>query len=158
MAFQPILSKTIPNMGEIRMHTQYSNKFFDMEKEIAQNTHIHSCYEIYLNLSGDISFFHNGKIYDIQAGDILISHPADIHYCIYHSSCVHEHYCMWFVNDFISDFIAKHDIRGRIRLSKYKKERLINLISSLHFDDLESIYKLENLIELITLIDYNILL
>lgn len=153
MALQPILNKLTPDINGIYLHTSYSNEYFDMTKTTADNTHIHSCYEIYINLSGDISFFHNGKIYDIQPGDIILSHPADIHYCIYHSSCIHEHYCVWFVNEFIGDLLLQHGIKGRIRPSTENKEYLINILFALHSDTLEPFYKLAYLIELIAILD-----
>lgn len=64
-----------------------------------QNTHLHNCYEIYLNVSGDVSFLVNNRIYPIKSGDIIITRPNELHHCIYHRVGVHEHFCLWFYPD-----------------------------------------------------------
>lgn len=61
----------------------------------ADNAHIHDSCEIYFNISGNVSFAVEKNIYPIKSGDIIITKPNEVHYCIYNSSCKHEWYCLW---------------------------------------------------------------
>lgn len=54
--------------------------------------HIHPECEIYLNLSGDVSFMVEDRIYPITAGSVIITRPHEYHHCIYHSDKRHRHY------------------------------------------------------------------
>lgn len=93
--------------------------------------HIHTCYEVYVNVSGDVSFLHNKNIYPIQSGDIIISAPGEVHYCIYHSPCLHERFCIWFdakEGSPIWEFINKHNLTGHIRLGDGNNDDLFALL------------------------------
>ncbi len=57
-------------------------------------SHVHPECEIYLNLSGDVSFMVENHIYPISSGDIIITRPYEYHHCIYHSNALHRHYWM----------------------------------------------------------------
>lgn len=58
--------------------------------------HAHDSFEIYLNLSGKVSFIANDKIYKISKGNVIITNPYEYHHCIFHDNREHEHYCMNF--------------------------------------------------------------
>ena len=60
-----------------------------------KGAHIHSFCEIYVNVSGNVSFMVENNVYPVSSGDIVISRPNEVHHCIYHEDCVHEHYCIW---------------------------------------------------------------
>ncbi len=55
-------------------------------------THIHRECEIYVNLSGDVTFEVENRIYPIQRGSVIITRPYEYHHCIYHSEQPHRHY------------------------------------------------------------------
>lgn len=57
--------------------------------------HIHSCYEVYINISGDVSFLVNNHVYPVKHGDMIITRPEDLHLCIFNAPCLHEHVCLW---------------------------------------------------------------
>ena len=61
-----------------------------------RRSHIHDVCEIYVNLSGDVSFMVEDLIYPISYGDIIISRPFEYHHCIYHSSEIHKHFWILF--------------------------------------------------------------
>lgn len=61
----------------------------------ADGAHIHSEYEIYLNVSGSVSFLVNNRLYPVQAGDAVLTRPGDVHVCIPTGEGIHEHYCLW---------------------------------------------------------------
>ncbi len=153
MATNPVLSDTTAPLGEIRMCTRYSNAYIDVSTQTVDDAHIHSCYEVYMNGSGDVSFLHDSEIYDIQPGDIILSYPADVHHCIYHASCVHEHYCLWFSDETIGTFLRNRGIRGRIRPSAESREHILQLLQALCSADLDPFLRTAYLLELIPLLD-----
>ena len=154
MAEQPILlNESIPAIGDIKINATYSHMFFDKEHSIADGTHIHSCFEIYGNLEGDVSFFHDREIYDIEPGDIVLSYPSDVHYCIYRSTCLHRHFCVWFSDDAIGDFLLRRGIRGKICPKAENRERIVRLLQSLCSNQIDPFIRASHLMELITLLD-----
>ena len=154
MVEQPILLNVSgPPIGEIKMNACYSAAFFDKELGISDGTHIPSCFEIYVNVSGDVSFLHGSEIYDIKQGDVVLSHPSDVHYCICHSSCTHKHFCVWFSDSAIGEFLSRRSIRGRIRPSAEIRDHIINLLHSLCSKDADPFVRASNLMEIITLLD-----
>lgn len=127
MIFQPTLSDTLSSINEIKAFSFYKDLYIEQDDP----EHIHTCYEIYINVSGDVSFLHNKSIYPIEPGDIIICAPCEVHYCIYHSSCVHKHFCIWFdsgENSLIDEYIKKHGINGHIRLGKDIREEFFSLV------------------------------
>lgn len=76
----------------------YSDLFTYVNDSQNDSEHIHDCFEIYLNLSGDVSFLVDDETYSVKRGDIIISRPNEIHKCIYNSDCLHKHYCLWLKN------------------------------------------------------------
>ena len=60
------------------------------------DSHVHPQCEIYINLSGDVSFMVENRIYPIFPGDIVITRPYDYHHCIYHSNDPHKHFWILF--------------------------------------------------------------
>ena len=154
MAEQPILlNESISAVGDIKINAKYSRMYFDKENNVADGTHIHSCFEIYANIEGDVSFLHDRDIYDIKQGDIVISHPAEVHYCIYRTSCMHEHFCIWFSDEAIGDFLIRRGIRGRIRPSADNRDRVFALLRYVCSKNTDPFIRAANLMELIALLD-----
>ena len=58
--------------------------------------HIHDECEIYVNLSGDVSFMVEDNIYSIQPGSVVITKPYEYHHCIYNSNNPHCHFWILF--------------------------------------------------------------
>lgn len=56
------------------------------------DAHIHEECEIYINLSGDVSFVVENTVYPINPGDIIITRPGEFHHCIYRSNAMHRHF------------------------------------------------------------------
>ena len=73
---------------------------FDSHSKLNQfEHHIHRKCEIYLNLSGDVSFMVEDRIYPVSAGSVIITRPYEYHHCIYHSNERHRHYWVLFSAD-----------------------------------------------------------
>ncbi len=60
------------------------------------DTHIHRECEIYLNLSGNVSFEVENHLYPISRGSVIITRPFEYHHCIYHSDEPHRHFGITF--------------------------------------------------------------
>lgn len=135
MAVQPLLTKTVSPVGEIHYHIIHENRAYDVSNDSYEPSHIHSYYEIYVNLSGDVAFLHDRQIYAVQSGDVIISRPGDMHYCIYRSTCQHEYYCLWFEesgsSDTLKDFMKKDTFRGAVRLADSDRAELFRLLKAM---------------------------
>lgn len=58
--------------------------------------HIHAECEIYFNLSGDVSFMVEDRVYPISPGSVVLTRPYENHHCIYHSPSLHRHFWVLF--------------------------------------------------------------
>ena len=82
-------------LSPFELSVTYNNfKYIPIEKE--PPLHIHDVFEIYLNLSGDVSFIVENRTYPISRGNLIITKPYEYHHCIYHDNKEHEHYCLQF--------------------------------------------------------------
>ena len=59
-------------------------------------SHIHDKCEIYVNLSGNVSFMVEGHLYPVKRGSIIITRPLEYHHCVYHDFSPHEHFWILF--------------------------------------------------------------
>ena len=58
--------------------------------------HIHKSCEVYINLSGDVSFAVENRLYPVSRGTVIITKPFEYHHCIYRSNAPHLHYWITF--------------------------------------------------------------
>lgn len=91
------------------------------DKTHTEQAHIHSNFELYINISGDVSFLVENKLYPISRGDIIITMPNEIHHCVYNSTSLHEDYCIW-IN-------AQGDMAKMLNLDTNRNKGEHNLIS-----------------------------
>ena len=154
MALQPILKESVGTAGEVLLSAVHRRGYYQAGGERFDQAHIHSCYEIYVNREGDVSFFHDQGLYDVSSGDVIFSKPGESHYCIYHSDCVHDHFCIWFDDGgrALSKYCDRIGIPPAVRLSKEGKERLFALLSQLTDRTADPLLKGAWLIELLTLL------
>lgn len=95
MLFQPDLKYELMSCENIRYTCTYLREPKVPDDPENGEAHIHSCYEVYINISGDVSFLVNNHVYPVKRGDIVITRPEDLHLCIFNSPCLHEHFCLW---------------------------------------------------------------
>lgn len=60
------------------------------------NHHIHNKCEIYINLTGDVSFMVENRLYPVTRGNAIITRPNEYHHCIYNSNAMHKHFWILF--------------------------------------------------------------
>jgi len=63
------------------------------------DSHIHTECEIYIHISGDAHFMVENNIYPVLPGSVIITRPYEYHHCIYRSSAINKHFCIFFTAD-----------------------------------------------------------
>lgn len=126
---------TLPPINQSRLSVSYvettalsSNNQFEH--------HIHSECEIYINLSGDVSFMVENHIYPIAPGSVIITKPYEYHHCIYHSDAQHNHFWILFSangNERLFDLFFKRENgeNNLLIIRPEKKERLLEILYTL---------------------------
>ena len=127
MIYLPTLQPLLEHSDQIYTEITYDKRFTRVDDITRDEEHIHDFFEIYLNLSGDVSFLVEDHLYPIRRGDIIVTAPNEIHRCLYHSSSMHEHFCIWiralpFATDPLRAQFAKNKL---LVLPDEEKERMI---------------------------------
>ncbi len=128
MTYQPKLCEKLVSFGRLDFCISHSCDYVDVAYQPVDGTHIHGCYEVYFNLSGDVSFLHGASVFRVLPGDVILSFPGDVHCCIYNTPTTHDHFCLWFDEGTVGEYLIRCGARGLIRLSREQKERLKTLV------------------------------
>jgi len=125
---------TVPAMSPVELSVSHVD--IDASSPLNQNeSHVHRACEIYVNLSGDVSFEVENRIYPISRGSAIITRPLEYHHCIYHSQQRHEHYWITFTaqqEDFLQIFFDREKGRDNlIRLSSDQLQALQTVLEAL---------------------------
>ena len=91
----PAFDRSFSDFANARFVVVFRDYYEEKNKHAADVSHIHDVCEIYLNISGDVSFVVENSVYPISRGDMIISAPDEFHHCVYHSDGVCKHYCLW---------------------------------------------------------------
>ncbi len=117
--------------------------------------HVHKQLEIYINLSGDVSFLVENNLYPVSYGDIIITQPGEYHHCVYNSD--KEHNLFWILLDIDNnkDLFApllKGNIPTLIRPYKNEKNKIISLCEKMHSNKLSPFEKFHCLLSFISIL------
>ena len=129
--------KNILPGGRLCAVTEYGECNINGSLHPTDDAHIHDYCEVYFNVSGNVSFAVENKVYPVNTGDIIISKPNEIHYCIYHSDQIHTCYCFWVkasaeYSYLLSPFLQRAaGEKNRITLSHSDKEKLRTLFDNM---------------------------
>ena len=97
--------------------------------------HMHDTLEIYVLLEGDASFVVEHSLYRLEAGDIIITKPNEIHHCVLNSDSTHKHLCFWLDPscEFLLGEFLRHDFgQGNlISPTPAQKQQLLALYDKL---------------------------
>ena len=107
--------------------------------------HIHKTCEVYINLSGNVSFAVEDRLYPVSRGSVIITRPYEYHHCIYHSNDLHEHYWITFSTEQGQDFLRiffdrEKGLDNRIVLDETELTEVCNILDALiceHTDVME---------------------
>lgn len=54
---------------------------------------------MYINLTGDVEFMVENRLYPIEPGSVVVVRPHELHHCIYRKKeAVHKHFCLYFTS------------------------------------------------------------
>lgn len=134
MIYVPNLKPLVEYHNGIYIEVTYEKRFTTVDDVTHCDQHIHDFYELYINLSGDVSFLVENNVYPIQRGDMILTAPNEIHRCIYHSDCVHEHFCIWMKEIPFASQVLKNEFESNklVILSEKSKQTLIDHCFSLY--------------------------
>ena len=96
-----------------------------------EKPHIHDSYEIYVNVTGDVAFLVNNRLYPVKKGDVIVTRPGDVHICIYQSDAMHERFCFWMdcpEDSPLLSFIHRKDFSNFIHFSDDTRRELLRLL------------------------------
>lgn len=132
MIYQPILKKPIILSDDIEYKLRFFSLFLDPEDERIEGSHLHDCYEIYVNISGDVKFLINSHVYSVNHGDIVLTRPNDVHVCILNSPSLHEHFCLYFKCSEDSPLLSFFNSNNFVPLLSFDKNDKNKLIDIFH--------------------------
>ncbi|MEA4888367.1 MAG: helix-turn-helix domain-containing protein [Clostridiaceae bacterium] len=95
MANHPLPETALLSLDGVRYEIRHINSFIHLDEPDIDESHIHNSYELYINVSGDVSFLVENRLYPIRSGDAVMTRPGEMHLCVYHNACIHEHFCLW---------------------------------------------------------------
>ena len=96
-------------------------------------SHTHSIYEMYVNLSGEVAFVVNDTVYPLQDGDIIISRPNEYHHGIHTASTCRRRFVLFFSKDGAEQIFEQYlnGLGSHIVLPADKRNRFVSLCHSL---------------------------
>lgn len=136
-------SFTLTAMPE--MEFSVTRTALDAASVLNQNdAHIHEECEVYINLSGNVAFAVEDRLYDVSRGTVIITMPYEYHHCIYRSNDLHEHYWITFSaqkdQDFLKLFFAREKgVNNKIHLDEAMLSRLCDVLEQLMDSRTESL-------------------
>ena len=104
-SYPPSLNQKTLNLSNIRFGITHANTLVDPKDSNIESTHIHDYPEFFFNISSDVSFLVDNRLYPVEKGEVIFSRANDVHFCVYNSKQYHEYYCLWLDAD--KDTLAK---------------------------------------------------
>ena len=146
-----------PATSEFKLNIAYNTPTnFSVSAE--PPSHIHNGFEIYFNISGNVSFIVESRTYPILPGDIIFTKPYEYHHCIYHDNTEHEHYCLEFSGNEECELFAplnkiEKGVGNHVRLTEEAKSAFRRHIDALRLDkNLSSLDKYYHFIRILQIL------
>ena len=144
----------IPSLKEFNFQIKYT------ETNRASHTneidlHTHDAFEIYINLSGDISFLVESNLYNLSRGDVIIARPGEHHHCVYRSDATHKLYWILFEchqNSSVFDFLKEGSCDNYFSPTGELREELLELCQNLHSVNLTNEEKIYSLFRMLAIL------
>lgn len=95
--------------------------------------HAHNEFELYINMSGDISFLVENSLYPLSRGDVILARPGELHHCVYRSDKPHSHFWILFdceKNSDLLDFLKPFYNDNFISPKGTLREELLDICNS----------------------------
>ena len=91
----PDISMPLISTEGVRYGITHSAPYRVPDDSAADPLHIHEAFELFFNVSGNVSFSIGDRILPVPMGGAVLTQPNEVHKCIYNSPCLNEHYCLW---------------------------------------------------------------
>ena len=117
-----------PDLSQLHFMIEYSET--DRKNHIHEiHLHTHEKLEIYINLTGDVSFLVENNLYPLNRGDIIVARPHEYHHCVYNSDSHHKFF--WILldcngNKALFDFLTANTKVNFISPDEQSREEIIN--------------------------------
>lgn len=85
------------------MHREGFELFYYKEPKGATTVHHHDFYEMYFLLDGKVSYWVNGEIYKLKAGDILLINPMIMHRPVSSQNAISERMVLWLEKGYLDN-------------------------------------------------------
>jgi len=144
-----------PNLKDLYFNISYTET--DKENHnVGIDLHTHDKLELYINVSGDISFLVENNLYPLNHGDIIIARPGEYHHCVYRSDNIHK--LFWILTDSDDELLSFFNDNKTNFLSPDNKSReeIINCCHSLLSEEMTKLDKTYSFMRLLTLIKCNL--
>ena len=82
-------------INEITYRFNQTRMFCDPQSSFHERMHSHKGWEIYVHCGGRVAYSIGGEIYALEAGDVIVCRPGDLHNAVYEAATVHEYKCLW---------------------------------------------------------------
>ncbi|MBD8069602.1 AraC family transcriptional regulator [Bacillus sp. PS06] len=88
---------------------QYKSQAFTVDHTMIDSpfdivTHIHDCYELFLFISGDLTYYIEGQAYKLSPYDLIMTNSRELHRIVFHSDVVYERKYIHFKPEYLSSF------------------------------------------------------
>ena len=122
----------IPKLNSFDFQIKY-NELYRKNHMHQIDLHIHNEFEIYINLSGDVSFLVENSLYPLSRGDVILARPGELHHCVYRSDKPHRHFWILFdceKNSDLLDFLKPFYNDNYISPKGTLREELLDICNS----------------------------
>ena len=116
---------------DFQYNFEYQVRQYHTSGSEEETPHIHDSLEIYVNVSGDVSFLVGDKLYPIKKGDVVVSKPGQVHICISDKEQLHENFCFWVTcseNSPLFDFTMQKDFQSYYHFPEKSRQELLELL------------------------------
>lgn len=113
---------------------RHQREFVDIKDPSIEPLHIHPYAEIIYSVSEKISFLIDGKIYDVNPGEAVITKANSPHVCIFQESRVYEWFCFWIDDRMdceIFTFLHREPFYPVFKFDQEGQQRMISLLTQL---------------------------
>lgn len=155
MAFQPTPQEDLLPTEQTRYMLTHPRNYMVPDAKKTDEAHIHNCYEVYVNVSGNVFFLVNDRIYPLEKYGVILTRPNDVHVCVFPQPDEYEHYCLWINDPEEMLFPNTHtaDFEPFISLPFQEGERLLSLLMELEDSKETKLRKTAAFFEILALLE-----
>lgn len=144
------------NFKQCKMEIQYVENCAETDPNRYHN-HIHEVCELYLNISGNVSFVCEDRIYPVKKGNVILTREYEAHHCVYHDSSCHRHYLILFSGEKNEELLPMFYDRlpgtgNLVILSEKEELNLIALCEKMFADQDNTVSSLIHFLKIINLL------